>query len=93
MTVRDDATPLSLSDRFYLTLCAIDMVEQGIEAEKAEAIELGIDPDDDNLLDALEELRSHSLISLLHSMTNSQEEAKALVRMVRMEREKSQPDG
>lgn len=84
MTTRDDATYLSLSERAYLTMSAIDMIEEGITAILDEAVEDGCDPDDEDLMDSLEDLRASSYASLLSTMTNSNDEAKMLVKLVRI---------
>jgi hypothetical protein len=85
MVTRPDATPLSIGDRFYLMEAAINMIDEGIAILHEEAVEEGIDPDNENLLDSLDDLRMTSYSSLLHTMTNDKEEAKALITMMRQE--------
>jgi hypothetical protein len=79
MTSRADATPLYLGDRFYLVLEALNMIEEGIAALHDEAVDDGIDPDDEHMLESLNELRTTSYASLLHTMVNDSGEAKAMV--------------
>jgi hypothetical protein len=85
MVTRPDATPLSIGDRFYLMEAAINMIDEGIAILHEEAVEEGIDPDNENLLDSLDDLRMTSYSSLLHTMANDKEEAKALITMMRQE--------
>lgn len=85
MTSRADATPLSLGDRFYLVLEAVNMIEEGLKALHDEAVDDGIEPDDCELLDSLDELRTTSYASLLATMVNNKEEANAMVVLMKQE--------
>ena len=85
MTSRADATPLSLGDRFYLVLEAVNMIEEGLKALHDEAVDDGIEPDDHELLDSLDELRTTSYASLLATMVNNKEEANAMVVLMKQE--------
>ena len=83
MTTRADATPLSIGDRFYLMEAAVGMIEEGIDNLHEEAIEDGIEPHDEELLDRLDDLRMASYASLLNTMANDADEAKVLMLMMR----------
>lgn len=83
MTTRADATPLSIGDRFYLMEAAVGMIEEGIDNLHEEAIEDGIEPHDEELLDRLDDLRMASYASLLNTMVNDADEAKVLMMMMR----------
>ena len=83
MITRADATPLSLGDRFYLIQEAINMIEEGINALHDEAVDEGIDPDDHELWDSLDELRTTSYASLLATMVNDADEAKAMITLMK----------
>jgi len=83
MTTRADATPLSIGDRFYLMEAAVGMIEEGIDNLHEEAIEDGIEPHDEELLDRLDDLRMASYASLLNTMVNDADEAKVLMLMMR----------
>jgi len=85
MASRADATPLSLGDRFYLVLEAVNMIEEGLKALHDEAVDDGIKPDDYGLLDSLDELRTTSYASLLATMVNDREEANAIVALMKQE--------
>jgi hypothetical protein len=65
-------------------MSAIDMIEEGITAILDEAVEDGCDPDDEDLMDSLQDLRASSYASMLSTMTNSNDEAKMLVKLVRI---------
>lgn len=86
MITRDDATPLSIGDRFYLMDAAMGMIEEGIEVLHDEAVEEGTDPDDFHLLESLDELRMMSYASLLATMVNNSDEAKALITLMKQAR-------
>jgi len=83
MITRDDATPLSIGDRFYLMDAAMGMIEEGIDLLHDEAVEEGTDPDDAYLIESLEELRMMSYASLLATMVNDSDEAKALITLLK----------
>lgn len=87
MITRDDATPLSIGDRFYLVEAAIGMIDEGIDDLHDEAVDEGIDPDDENLLDSLDDLRIASYTSLLYTMVNDTDEAKTLIMLMNQESE------
>ena len=85
MITRDDATPLSIGDRFYLMEAAIGMIDEGIDILHDEAVDEGIDPDDEHLLDSLDDLRMTSYASLLNTMVNDTDEAKTLIMLMKQE--------
>jgi len=59
------------------------MIEEGIDNLHEEAIEDGIEPHDEELLDRLDDLRMASYASLLNTMANDADEAKVLMLMMR----------
>ena len=83
MVTRSDATPLSIQDRYYLVESAVNMVEEGIDLLYEEAVEDGVDPDDFNFIDSLESLRSVSYADILQRMISNNEDAKALITMMK----------
>lgn len=89
MSERDGCTFLSVSDRVWLMRSAIDMIEESLSELYHEAVEAGVDPDDDNLHDSLDDLRATSFAGLLSTMTVTDDEgdARALVRMMRLDME------
>lgn len=88
MTTRDNCTYLPLSDRVWLLKTAVEMVEEGLSHLYHDAIEAGVDPDDDNLHETLNAMRADSYGGLLQTMTlNDKGDAKALVRLMRLDQE------
>tara|TARA_R110000796_G_scaffold72071_8_gene163340 strand:+ start:940 stop:1215 length:276 start_codon:yes stop_codon:yes gene_type:complete len=83
MVARSDATPLSIQDRYYLVESAVNMVEEGIDLLYEEAVEDGVDPDDFNFIDSLESLRSVSYADILQRMISNNEDAKALITLMK----------
>ena len=83
MVTRSDATPLSIQDRYYLVESAVNMVEEGIDLLYEEAVEDGVDPDDFNFIDSLENLRSMSYADVLQRMISNNEDAKALITLMK----------
>jgi|TARA_R110000803_G_scaffold37598_4_gene81018 hypothetical protein len=83
MVTRSDATPLSIQDRYYLVESAVNMVEEGIDLLYEEAVEDGVDPDDFNFIDSLESLRSVSYADILQRMISNNEDAKALITLMK----------
>ena len=83
MATRSDATPLSIQDRYYLVESAVNMIEEGIDLLYEEAVEDGVDPDDFNFIDSLESLRSMSYADILQRMISNNEDAKALITMMK----------
>lgn len=86
---RDDATHLSLSDRIYLVYEGIEMIEEGLSAVLMEAVDEGVEPDDPDLHDNLNDLRTSSYVSLLHTMTTDEDDRKSLVRLMRQYQEEN----
>lgn len=81
---RPDCLYLPIGERFYLTLSAIEMVEEGLSAIYDEAIEDGVEPDDMELHESLADLRTSSYASLLQTMTNSNSERSDLVKLMKL---------
>jgi len=88
MTARDDCEYLDIGERFYLTLSAIDMIEEGLSAFTDEMLseveEEEIDIDVHEVYDIVGEMRTDAYRNLLHTMANDRDEAKALTRMLRL---------
>lgn len=80
---REDATYLSIGDRYYLMDAALNAIEEGIDATYLDAIEAGCEPDDNDLEDHLGEMRAMAYVSLLHSMTNNSSEATEMMQLLR----------
>lgn len=89
MSEREGCTYLSVADRVWLLRSAIDMIEESLSELYHEAVESGVDPDDDDLHDSLDDMRSASFAGLLSTMTLNGDEgdARALVRMMRLDME------
>ena len=83
--VREDATPLSLNDRWYLLRCGMSMVEEGIESLAQEAIiRDGLDDDDEHLQDNLDELRDSAYTTLLMQMSTDKEDTMNMIKMLNL---------
>jgi hypothetical protein len=72
MTSRNDCEYLPIGERFYLTLSAIDMIEEGLSAFT------------DELLSELEYEDVDVDVHEVHTMANDRDEAKALTKMLRL---------
>jgi hypothetical protein len=85
MITRDDATPLPILDRFELVKTAIGMIDEGMEV----LIEDTLSDDNDlsyaDVRREMEHMRADSYISMFGTMVNSEDEAKMIVRLLRME--------
>jgi hypothetical protein len=81
---RTDTEPLPLSDRLYLVMTSMGMVEEGLEEVYQDALNEGAE-DDDHLEDSLMEMRERAFVSVLHTMTNNRSEAKYMVTAIAME--------
>jgi hypothetical protein len=88
MTSRNDCEYLPIGERFYLTLSAIDMIEEGLSAFTDELLsELeyeDVDVDVHEVHDIVGEMRTDAYRNLLHTMANDRDEAKALTKMLRL---------
>lgn len=84
MSHRSDTSPLAISDRIYLVEEAMNMIEEGITDIHLEAIEEGVSPTDEDLMDSLDDLRTSAYVSLLHTMINSKEEAETIVWVMKL---------
>lgn len=82
--MRDDATPLSLLDRLELVKTAIGMIDEGVDYLREEALEEGA-LETDEMLATMEDMRSDSYISMLHTMVCDEDEARQIVRLLMME--------
>ncbi len=83
MITRDDATPLPIGERFYLLEAAMRMIEEGIDLLHEEAVEEGVEPDNDHLLESLDDLRMTSYASLLTTMVNDTDDAQVLIALMK----------
>jgi len=88
MTSRSDCEHLPLSDRFYLTLSAIDMIEEGLSAYTADMLIDIVEEDSDfseyEVYEIIDDMRRDAYKSLLHTMVNDRDEAKTLSKMLRL---------
>lgn len=82
---REDATPLSILDRFELVKTAILMIDEGIDYYAAAILSEHPDTDMMALRHDMMQLRSESYINMLHTFANNQDEAKQLIHLLRLE--------
>ena len=80
---REDATYLSVGDRYYLMESALNWIEEGITATYLDAIDAGCEPDDNDLEDHLGEMRAMAYVSLLNTMTNNTTAVTAMMQPLR----------
>ena len=94
MTERANCSYLSVADRVWLLKSAIEMIEEALSEMYHEAVDAGVDSDDDNLHDSLDEMRAMSFMGLLRSMaiTDDEGDARALVRLMRLDQEAETDD-
>lgn len=85
MTHRADATPLPLLDRFELVKTAIGMIDEGIDVLTADILAEDTELSDEELEDNMEIMRADSYISMFSTMVNSEDEAKQIVKLLRLE--------
>jgi hypothetical protein len=81
---RPDTEPLPLSDRLYLVMESLKMVEEGLEVVYQDALDEGFD-DDEELEDSLMAMRETAFVTVLRCHTNSKREAKHIVQAIAME--------
>lgn len=88
MTSRTDCEHLPLSDRFYLTLSAIDMIEEGLSVFTAnmliDIVEQESDCSEHEVYEIVDDMRKDAYKSLLHTMVIDRDEAKTLTKMLRL---------
>lgn len=81
---RTDTEPLPFSDRLYLVMESLKMVEEGLEVVYQDALDEGFD-DDEALEDTLMEMRETAFMTVLRSHTNGRTEIKQMVKAIAIE--------
>lgn len=82
---RDDATPLPLLDRYELLKTAIGMIDEGIDVLIEETLDSDPDLDLPALYDGMDDMRADAYVRMFSTFVNDGDEAKQLVRLLRME--------
>ena len=85
MTTRDDTTALPLLDRFELLKTAIAMIDEGVDFLIEDALESEPDLDMVEMLDNADDMRADAYISMFSTFVNDQDEARQLVKLLRLE--------
>tara|TARA_B100000902_G_scaffold345982_1_gene352385 strand:+ start:2127 stop:2411 length:285 start_codon:yes stop_codon:yes gene_type:complete len=81
---RTDTEALPFSDRLYLVMESLKMVEEGLEILYQEALDEGHD-DNELLEDSLMEMRETAFMTVLRSHTNGRTEIRQMVKAVAIE--------
>lgn len=79
--VREDATYLDLNDRGLLTMTGAQMIGEGIQALREEAVETGEVEDEMEALDMFEERENMAYVSMVKGMAVDQDDAEDLMRL------------
>lgn len=79
--VREDATPLDLSDRALLMTAGARMIGEAMVLLREEAIDEGTASDEEEALEMFADRENMAYFSMVHGMALNQDDAQDLMRM------------